>query len=391
MAKKTSIGKSKEEVTIRFKELKNGGKSIYLDIYVKGKRSYEFLKMYLVPGSDAAAKAQNENTMTAARAIKAQRVIDIANGKAGIKSSGTRSKMLLVDWVGIIKERRMASGQSDRRAETYKSLLAHLHEFMGKKKVRLCDVDLDFIKSFVGYLSTAKVLKMVNGEKQLSHGAAVVYLQALKSALVEAERDGIIDDNPARRLRPAETKNMGASTGERVYLEIDEVKRMADAPCKKIDIKRAFMFACYCGLRISDIRSLTWGELVTIDDELFVRKRMQKTGEQICVSLEVAKYWLPNRNGAADNALVYDLPKREQTVSKYVKRWAAAAGIKKDVTFHTSRHTFATMLLTMGADLYATKELLGHKNIATTQIYAKLVDEKKKDAVSLLKQTMKGA
>ena len=390
MAKKTSI-ESKEEVKIRFKELKNGGKSIYLDIYVKGKRSYEFLKMYLIPGSDAAAKAQNDNIMKKARAIKAQRVIDIANGKAGIKSSGTRSKMLLVDWVGIIKERRMASGQSDRRAETYKSLLAHLHEFMGEKKVRLCDVDLDFIKSFVGYLSTAKVLKMVNGEKQLSHGAAVVYLQALKSALVEAERDGIIDDNPARRLRPAETKNMGASTGERVYLEIDEVKRMADAPCKKIDIKRAFMFACYCGLRISDIRSLTWGELVTIDDELFVRKRMQKTGEQICVSLEVAKYWLPNRNGAADNALVYDLPKREQTVSKYVKRWAAAAGIKKDVTFHTSRHTFATMLLTMGADLYATKELLGHKNIATTQIYAKLVDEKKKDAVSLLKQTMKGA
>ena len=389
MTKKSSS--PKEPVTIRFKELKNGSKSIYLDIYVNGRRSYEFLKLYLVPERNAAAKAQNANTMTAAQTIKSQRIIDITNGKAGIKSKDTRSKMLLHDWLEIIAERRKENGQSDRRAITYKSLMAHLAKYSGTKKIRLCDVDLSFFKGFVKYLSTADLLGCKNVVKPLSRGAAVTYLQALKTAIAEAEREGIITDNPARRLRPEDTKKMGKPTEERVFLDIEEVNKMAATPCNNPDVKKAFMLACYCGLRISDIRTLTWGEIVNVDGEVYVNKRMKKTGEWITVSLEVAKYWLPNRNGAADDEKIYHLPETAHCVSRHVKDWAKAAGVKKSVTFHTSRHTFATMLLTVGADLYAAKELLGHKNIATTQIYAKLVDEKKRETVSLLKKTIKGA
>lgn len=64
--------------------------------------------------------------------------------------------------------------------------------------------------------------------------------------------------------------------------------------------------------------------------------------------------------------------------------WAKEAGIQKHVTFHTARHTFATMELTMGADLYTTSKLLGHTEVRTTQIYAKIVNSKKEEAVSLL-------
>jgi site-specific recombinase XerD len=71
-------------------------------------------------------------------------------------------------------------------------------------------------------------------------------------------------------------------------------------------------------------------------------------------------------------------------VEKTLKNWAKAANIGKAVTFHTARHTFATMLLTKGGDLFTVSKLLGHKDISTTQVYAKIVDQKKNDTVNLL-------
>lgn len=67
-----------------------------------------------------------------------------------------------------------------------------------------------------------------------------------------------------------------------------------------------------------------------------------------------------------------------------LKKWAFTAGITKNITFHTGRHTFATMMLSLGADIYTVSKLLGHKELATTQIYAKVLDKRKQDAVSLI-------
>ena len=69
---------------------------------------------------------------------------------------------------------------------------------------------------------------------------------------------------------------------------------------------------------------------------------------------------------------------------QHIKVWASNAGIKKDITFHTARHTFGTMMLTLGADIYTTSKLMGHTRIATTEIYAKIIDKKKNDAMGLI-------
>ena len=387
--KKDFKRKAKEPVTIRFKKLANGNQSIYLDIYTDGRRSYEFLKLYLVPEIDNATKVQNENTMTAACAIKAQRIIDIANGKAGIKVNNQSSKILLRDWVQIVIARKKDVLLSHSRLVAYKTLGEHLDKYIGKKRVRLHDVDIDFLQGFIKYLAMTPGLVPSANRRTLSHGSAMIYISAFKTVLQEAERDGLLIDNPARRLRPEDVRCVGVPKKERVYLDTDEVAKLAATPCGQNDVKRAFMFACYCGLRVSDIRTLKWGELVTIDGELYVVKRMQKTKEPISVPLSVAKYWLPNREGAADDDLVYNISSA-MWVNRIIKKWANDAGIKnKHVTFHTSRHTFATMLLTAGADIYTTKELLGHKDINSTQVYAKLVNSKKTEAISLLKSTIK--
>ena len=119
MGRKKTI-KAKEPIRFRFKSLKNGNKSIYLVTYApeadaNHHYSYEHLKLFLVPEVDAAAKVQNINTMQAANAIKAQRLIDYANGKAGIKKrESLAKKLLLVDWMKRYRDKKQKLGQSKR-------------------------------------------------------------------------------------------------------------------------------------------------------------------------------------------------------------------------------------------------------------------------------------
>ena len=92
---------------------------------------------------------------------------------------------------------------------------------------------------------------------------------------------------------------------------------------------------------------------------------------------------LPERGEANDSDIIFPLT-HEGTVNDTLQHWAKVAGITKHISFHVARHTHATMMLTLGADLYTVSKLLGHKNIATTQIYAKIVDKKKEEAIGLI-------
>ena len=105
----------KSPIRLRFKELAKGNKSIYLDTYQDGKRSYEFLKLFLIPETSQAARVANENTMKVARAIQAQRLLELENGKAGLRTG--KEKMPLLGWLQIFQEIRLKTGQSDKRAE----------------------------------------------------------------------------------------------------------------------------------------------------------------------------------------------------------------------------------------------------------------------------------
>ena len=111
MAKKKKAVKAKEPIRLRFKELANGNKSLYLDIYRDGKRQYEFLKLYLIPETDETAKVRNLNTLQAANAIKAQKVIELTNDEAGVVKTTTRSKMLLIDWMRYYSDHKLKTGQ----------------------------------------------------------------------------------------------------------------------------------------------------------------------------------------------------------------------------------------------------------------------------------------
>ena len=388
MARTKKQLKAKEPVTLRQKPLSKGGYSLYLDIYQNGNRRYEFLKLYLVPEVDEATKMQNQNTIKVANAIKAKRVIEIANGKAGVVKDAALGKMLLSDWLDEYKAGK--AGNNNQKA--IGRLKKHLAMYTNGKAVMMKGVDEAFCKGFISYLSNkayayyrGKGGKEIKGKK-ISKQSASLYFNHLASSLNEAVRRKIIDSNPTKYLSKEDKKAIKAPQAQRGYLTIEEIRLLIDTEATNKQSKQAFLFAVFCGLRISDIRALKWGDLYKDGEQWKARVLMQKTQERLELPLsDEAIKWLPERGGKKADEEVFDsLPTSAAGLSFTIKTWAKKAGIEKDICFHVSRHTFATTLLTLGADLYTTSKLLGHTRIVTTQIYADIVGKKKADAVNVL-------
>lgn len=387
--------KAKEPVKVWLKPLANGNRAIYLRCYelnTQGKGyKYENLGMYLVPEVNASAKNQNKNTLQAVEAIKAQRILDIANGKAGIKKASRTEKVLLVDWMHHYADIKAKLGQSNSNATTINNVTLHLVKYKGSK-ITMAQVTKAYCLGFVEYLANGKTIgtgkpKKIGEHKQkpIAASTARLYYNTFVTALNEAVRDGIIDKNPTSQLKKEEKKPLKRSGNIRGHLEMEEVKTLIATPCCNEQIKQAFLFACFCGLRLSDIKDLKWQDIeFNTDGSAIVSKEQVKTRQRIDVPLcASALEWLPKRDKADGSEYVFDLP-THFSINRAVKKWAKDAQIEKNVTFHLSRHTFATSLLTSNVPIYTTSKLLGHQNIRTTQIYAEVISKKKVEAVNLL-------
>lgn len=373
--KKTKL---KEPVKVRTKKLADGSESYYLDIYVDGKRQYEFLKLYRLPEINARVKEQNRATLAAVETIKSKRIIELTNNKAGLKNTSGRSKMLLSDWMRTFYEEQKRRGvRGVKLLGTVSNLVS---TYIGKNKVRMGDIDKNFRVAFIRWLQSEYKTTWGN---PLSPKSMSDYVGYFSTALNAAVRADIIPENPFMSLTP--TERIKVPESKREFLTVDEIKTLIATECPREDVKRAYLFACYCGLRLSDIYALRWRDLSKDGEQWRASVVMQKTTTPIFLPLSSqAMKWIPERGDAPDDGKVFDGLIAEPNINKVLAKWVKAAGITKKITYHTSRHSFATMMLTLGADLYTTSKLLGHSNVKTTQIYAKIVDSKKVEAVNLV-------
>ena len=380
----------KEPVKIRFKELKNGNQSIYLDIYVNGVREYEFLNIYLKPEKTRADKLWNKEQLRLANAVKAERIISIQNGEFGFKDLKRTRKLNFIQYLEKMAETYEANGQT-ACGVLMRSAIRRLVDYKGKV-IPFSAVTKEYLIGFIDYLNNDKYDFDKLGRKRSDKPRKLsgVYKEALFArvmvALNKAEREGIILKNPGKSI-DASIKPR-AEEKSRAFLTLDEVKKISETEYRpQNDIKPAFMFACFTGLRYSDIYKLTWGELtVGPDGTLRLDTKMKKTGKDIFIPLsDNAIAWLPERGDATDNARIfYKLPDQVGNADARLHTLTKKAGINKHVSFHVARHTFATLTLTYGVDLFTVSKLLGHANMRTTQIYAKIVDENKRKAVNLI-------
>jgi len=378
MARKTSAKNTKEPVRLREKELANGVRSLYLDIYVNGKRSYEFLKLYLIPEINPQAKVQNESTMRAANTIKLNRILEITNNKAGLKNTSIRAKMLLKDWMETFRQAQEQKGVKDQKLihNTIHALTAY------NINVAMRDVNRDYIIGLTNFLRND--YRSPRGKK-LKDYSVINYLGCLRNALNMAVREDVIADNPIMKLSAQD--KVKAPESQREYLTTEEVQKLEETDSPYPHIKQAFLFACYTGLRCSDVRSITWGKIVKDGEKYRLHTVMFKTKRPFYIPLsKKAMQWMPERGDKTDDDLIFENIPVQVNTKLYLQPWLDKAGITKPITFHCSRHTFGTMMLTLGADIYTTSKLMGHTKVEVTQIYAKIINKKKDDAVSLIDQ-----
>ena len=374
----------KGRIKLRVKKL-SSSLSLYLDLYKDGKRQYDFLKLYLNEESDLSVKEQNRQTLEIANTILHEKIADLNKKGAGFISP--KGKTNLITYILFQADEALKkSGNPHGYYYTLQSLAKHINLFSGNNTT-FQQVDKSYILGFIDYLKTAKNFNYKrSGTKKdkeviISPNTQHNLFMKFKYVIKKAIKADIITSNPLDKIENSDKPK--EEEGTREFLTIEELKLLIATDCKDDIIKKAFLFCCLVGLRYGDVSAITWGELEQGNTgETLLRFKVKKTkrGETLPISDEALK-WLPEREDASDDSIIFPLPKNDNA-NKQLKKWVASAGIKKKVTFHCSRHTAATLNLSLGTPIETVSKLMGHTKIGTTQIYAKIIDDKKKEAVN---------
>lgn len=368
----------KEPIRLRRRKMATGNESLYLDIYINGQRSYEYLKLYLVPEHTRADKEKNKETLQFAEAIRSKRVVELRNGEFGFKSI-YKEDTLFYPYYRAMCEARLGTESRGNWGNWY-SCLHHLKIYDSNEQLTFRDITTEWVQGFKDYLDKDAKAWSHDFRKRLDYhplarNSKLSYFNKLRACLNQAFEDRIIQYNPIRGV-----ENFKQEEGTRMYLTVEELQQLVQTDMDHPELRRAFLFSCLTGLRRSDIAKLTWGEVH--QQGAFVRLifKQKKTGGQEYLDInEQAAELLGERGNPQDKVFPYMISPESQ--NKLIQQWVYKAGINKKITFHCGRHTFAVMMLDLGADLYTVSKLLGHKQIGTTQIYAKVLDKNKQAAV----------
>ena len=377
---------SKEPIRLRQRRTPSGLISLYLDIYIDGHRSYEYLKMYLVPERTRADKEKNKQTLLLADAIRSKRVVELRNGKYGFVTRATSVRFF--EYYRSMCEHRLGK-QSKANWGNWTSCLHHLRRYEKRDNITFEEITPEWVQGFRDYLERDAVAWAHDKRKRkefkpLSRNSKVSYFNKLRACLNQAFEDRIIPNNPIRGI-----DGFKAEEGTRMYLTLEEVKKLAQTECDFPRIKAAFLFSCLTGLRRSDVLRLRWGDVHQQGDFTRLIFRQKKTDGLEYLDITAEAVLLMGDRGKAEDYIFTDILAPSAT-NNAIRVWVARAGIDKDITFHCARHTFAVMMLDLGTDIYTVSKLLGHRELSTTQIYAKVMDKNKQAAVSAIPSVLGG-
>ncbi|MDR1239353.1 MAG: tyrosine-type recombinase/integrase [Treponema sp.] len=337
----------------------NRGK-LYLDINWNGQRKWESLRL-----SVSTDKQQNREIMRLAEICRSRREAQLVSGEWNLLDPVNGKKALYQ----YLEELSLDRNPKDRT----RKVLRYLKSYPGGDTVRLDQVNERWFENFQKHL-----LKNTG----LSGSSANSYAAAVRIALAKAAHENIIPRNPAEAVRA-----IPVPEADKVFLNPEEIQWLADTPLNGElgrEIRKAFLLACFTGLRVSDLKSLTWGDIEY--NPLQLIKRQKKTQNKVFVPLHETAWRLIN-DGTIHSHTDLIFPRFggvKDPLNNYLYRWAAKAGLEKKIGWHTGRHTFAVLSLENGAEIYTVSKLLGHTNLKTTQVYAKATDKMKREAVNAL-------
>ena len=370
-------------ITLKQKNLADGRISLFIEYYkgsstnAQGRRvhlrNFEYLKLYLHSDPKSAKeKKENKETMALAENILAIKKAEYVQGRYDLKDT-VKSKRTFLTYFEELTEEKQKQDTSNNYGNWF-STLQHLKKFISPN-LTFDDIDEDFVKRVKNYFENEAKTK---SNLDLSQNSKYSYFNKVKAALRSAFDEGYISINYGSKV-----KSFDQAESQREYLTFSEVESLAKAYCKYDVLKRAFLFSCLSGLRWSDINTLTWSEVRDEEDGFKVNFRQEKTdGVEYLYISEQARELLGKRGEPKERVFIG--LKYGAVFNHEIVRWSVRAGLTKHITFHSARHTNAVLLLENGADIYTVSKRLGHREIRTTAIYAKIVDKKNKEAAELI-------
>jgi len=386
------------KVALRNKPISGGRKTLYLDFYPPipnpetGKLTRrEFLGLYIYnetikkkQGKDKPVKLNpidkqhNEDTLNTAELIRQKRQNQLNKPEiyTGEELEKLRIKELsernFVEYFKSLADKRKASN-FDNWVSAYKYL-----EIFTKGILKFADLNEKFCTEFKEYLLTTKSNK--SNKVTLSQNSAVSYFNKFKASMKQAYKDGYLQTNLNVKINTIKTVET-----QREYLSMEQVQILVKTPCSISLLKSSALFSILTGLRFSDIAKLVWSEVQHSEIEGYFLKFIQqktKAVENLPIS-EQAFSLMGERKEPKEQVfkgLVYSA-----YLNSHLKQWILNAGITEKITFHSFRHTYATLQLSKGTDIYTVSKMLGHRELKTTQIYAKIIDKTKREATDKIK------
>jgi len=371
------------KISLSQRKLKDGRISLSIEFYRgseitddgkrKHLRNFENLDTYLiVDPKTAKEKKENKEALEFAENVIAIRKAEYAQGRFELKNTAKAKRVFLNFFADLAEEKRTLD--SSNNYGNWFSTYQHLKKVV-PKNLTFEEIDEYFIKKVRKYFEKDAISK---SDLPLSQNSKYSYFNKFKAALRNAFDNGYLTVNYASKI-----KSFEQAESQREYLIFDELQRLAKAECKYPVLKKAFLFSCLSGLRWSDINTLIWKEVRDEGDISRVNFRQEKTeGVEYLYISKQARELLGERQDPQER--VFKGLKYGMTYNTEIIRWCNRAAVPKHITFHSARHTNAVLLLENGADIYTVSKRLGHRELRTTQIYAKIVDSKMKEAAEII-------
>lgn len=323
-------------------------------------------------------KRHNQETIQLAEQIRQNQDIHINKPEiySGYEKEQLRKRELgetsFIEYFQKLTDKRKASNHDSWVcASNYLNNYTHGNLKFDRLNETFCD-------DFREYLLTTKSNK--SNKVTLLQNSALSYFNKFKAALKQAYKDGYLQTDLNARI-----KTIKQAETQRNFLTIEELNSLVKTECNNPQLKTAALFSALTGLWFSDIAKLTWRELEYIEGNgYFIQFKQQKTkGVEMMPISEQAFSLLGVRREPSNK--VFEGLTYSAYSNKHLFQWIGAAGITKDITFHCFRHTYATLQLSQGTDIYTVSKMLGHRELKTTQVYAKIIDKTKREAANKIK------
>ncbi len=377
------------KVTLREKPLKSDKVSLYLDYYPPiilpdtGKKTRrEFLNLYIEKNPKTPeAKKQNKETLQMANGVRSKREVQLRNREFGFKDNVNISVDFLNFYKGIVTSYYNTGSKS--QYNNWQSSYNHFEQFCSEK-ITTADLDSNFVKRYRNYLLNAEINRNLTVVKNLSKNTASTYFKHFIFVLREGYKEGFIEKDLAK-----DAEYIKEEETQREYLTEEELKTLWNTPIKKEVIKHMAMFSALSGLRFVDVRNLEWENIYQDKHQgNYIQLREQKTNSTKNHPINETAYSILQMQNTNEGFVFRNIEYTQ--ISKPMKDWITESGIKKKISFHNFRHSYATLQLANGTDIYTVSKLLGHKNVATTQIYTKVLDKNKIEAANRIKLDLDG-